>query len=107
VLVFGCRSAKSDFYYNQEWTKLEAEHDNFKVLTAFSRDNEDGSKDYVQHVIKRNRELLGELIVKQDAVIYVSGRAKLMPTSVEKAFVEVIKNTIESKSEADAQVIIK
>jgi len=58
------------------------------VLTAFSRDNEDGSKNYVQHAIKQNKQLLQPLIEK-GGFIFVSGRAKLMPKSVEKAFVEV------------------
>jgi sulfite reductase alpha subunit-like flavoprotein len=34
--------------------------------------------------------MLGNLIVNDGAYIYVSGRAKLMPKSVEKAFTEVI-----------------
>ena len=48
VLVFGCRSANSDYYYKDEWSTI----DNLKVMAAFSRDNADGSKQYVQHVIK-------------------------------------------------------
>mgnify|MGYP003915408331 FL=1 len=45
---------------------------------------------YVQHRIRESGELLAELILSQNAVVYVSGRAKFMPKSVEKAFRDVI-----------------
>ena len=40
VLIFGCRSKESDFYYSEEWKQYK----NLKVITAFSRDQVDGSK---------------------------------------------------------------
>jgi len=43
----------------------------------------------VQHKIRENRELLSKLLVEENARIYVSGRAKFMPASVEKAFEEI------------------
>lgn len=88
VLIFGCRSETSDYYYKDEWASV----DDLKVMAAFSRDNADGSKQYVQHVIKleENGKYLAQLITQQNAYIYVSGRAKLMPKSVEKAFKEIL-----------------
>ena len=88
VLIFGCRSESADYYYKDEWANIP----NLKVITAFSRDQEDGSKQYVQHAIRRdeNAQYLAELIVEQNAYVYVSGRAKLMPKSVEKAFKEIV-----------------
>jgi NADPH-ferrihemoprotein reductase len=49
VLVFGCRSRGQDFYYEDEWKAYK----NLKVITAFSRDQSDGSKQYVQHVVRQ------------------------------------------------------
>lgn len=43
VLIFGCRCEQKDFYYSEEWK----EYPSLQVLTAFSRDNPDGSKTYV------------------------------------------------------------
>jgi NADPH-ferrihemoprotein reductase len=60
------------------------------VITAFSRDKPDEGKIYVQHKIRENAAMLADLIFKQNANIYVSGKAKFMPTSVEKAFIEVV-----------------
>ena len=59
------------------------------VITAFSR-SPSGGKTYVQHKIKENGEFLSDLIINHEAIIYVSGRAKLMPASVEKAFTEAV-----------------
>ncbi len=43
----------------------------------------------MQHKIRENKGLLADLILSHNAKIYVSGRAKLMPSSVEKAFIEI------------------
>ena len=37
-----------------------------------------------------NAEYLAKLILERKAQIYVSGRAKFMPASVEKAFAEMV-----------------
>ena len=42
---------------------------------------------------------LAKLIVEEHAVIYVSGRAKLMPNSVEKAFNYILKGLVEDPDE--------
>jgi sulfite reductase alpha subunit-like flavoprotein len=99
VLIFGCRCEEKDFYYSKEWK----EYSSLQVLTAFSRDNPDGSKTYVQHVIKREAEILSRLICEEKAVIYVSGRAKNMPKSVEKAFIEVVKHGLSTDDEDQAK----
>jgi sulfite reductase alpha subunit-like flavoprotein len=91
-LVFGCRNETTDNYYAKEWETIP----NLKVLTAFSRAED--SKVYVQHVIKRNM-YLAKLIVEENSVIYVSGRAKLMPNSVEKAFNYILKGLVEDPDE--------
>ena len=104
VLVFGCRSEVDDFYYSQEWAELkETQGVTFTLLTAFSRSNPDEGKMYVQHRIKENFQLLGDLIINKGAYIYVSGRAKFMPTSVEKAFIEVIKKNLNSNDSEDVE----
>jgi sulfite reductase alpha subunit-like flavoprotein len=61
----------------------------FVLITAFSREHPLEGKVYVQHKIKQNSTILADLIVEKNANIYVSGRAKLMPASVEKAFIEI------------------
>jgi sulfite reductase alpha subunit-like flavoprotein len=48
--------------------------------------------------------MLSDLIMRQDAYIYVSGRAKLMPKSVEKAFTDIVGTAMEiSNHEEDSR----
>ena len=90
VLIFGCRSELDDYYYKDEWESLQEAGADLTVITAFSRTNPSEGKIYVQHKIRQAGELLSNLIVEQQANIYVSGRAKFMPKSVEKAFIEIV-----------------
>jgi sulfite reductase alpha subunit-like flavoprotein len=108
VLIFGCRSQNTDNYYSQDWIDLKAASVNLSVITAFSRDTEDGSKEYVQHKIKSESHSmdLANLIFKGEANIRVSGRAKYMPASVEKAFALVLeKHCLEGREGAGAEYI--
>ena len=86
VLIFGCRSEADDYYYKDEWEKMQADSVDLNVICAFSRETPDAGKVYVQHKIRENGEDLASLILDDNAAIYVSGRAKFMPQSVEKAF---------------------
>ena len=52
--------------------------------------------------------MLSKLIVEKNAHIYVSGRAKLMPKYVEKAFTEILSKYLEKTSGAgDGAQMIK
>jgi len=93
-LVFGNRNEANDFYFHQEWKKMVEFHENFKIFTAFSRDQED--KYYVQHVIKDHIDLFADLIVNQDGFIYIAGNAKQMPDQVQDAFKDAIFSLDES-----------
>ena len=77
------------------------------VITAFSREDPDNGKVYVQHKIRENGQFLAELILQSQASIYVCGRAKHMPKSVEKAFVEILRNAMGGEQmEEDAKTLI-
>jgi len=93
-LIFGSRNKAKDYYFGQEWVKMQENYENFKIFTAFSRDQDD--KCYVQHVIRDNKELFGDIIVNQDGFIYIAGNAKQMPDQVQDAFKEAIFSLDES-----------
>lgn len=69
ILYFGCRSSTSDLYYKAEWDEYRTK--GVKVEVAASRDQED--KVYVQHLIKRDEQLIRDWIVKQNGHVYISG----------------------------------
>ena len=104
-LIFGCRSRLSDYYFQSEWEKLRQDFPNFKVLTAFSRDQED--KYYVQHVIQDNKQLFGNLLVNEDAFIYIAGNSKNMPDQVQDAFKEAILTQDDEGDENEAKKFIE
>ena len=104
-LIFGCRNRLNDFYFKNEWDILRQKYDNFKVLTAFSRDQED--KHYVQHVISDNKELFGDLLVNQDAFIYIAGNSKNMPDQVKDAFKDAVMTQDDDGDEKEAKKFIE
>ena len=104
-LIFGCRSRFNDFYFQTEWEKLRENFANFQVLTAFSRDQED--KYYVQHVIQDNKQLFGNLLVNQDAFVYIAGNSKNMPDQVQDAFKEALLTQDDENDEKEAKKFIE
>lgn len=86
-LFFGSRSAKADFFFEQEWTYLEA-LGLLHLVTAFSRDQD--HKIYVQHRIEEHKDTVWQLMSK-DAVMYIAGNAKDMVPSVRAAFKAVLR----------------
>ena len=59
---------------------------------------------YVQHKIKENGPFLADLILNKEACICVSGRAKFMPKSVEKAFAAILAQLTGNDGEGDTSV---
>ena len=74
----------------------------FTLITAFSRANPQQGKTYVQNKIRENGEFLSQLILKQEAFVYVSGRAQNMPKYVWKAFSEAIHNRLGAEAGSTA-----
>ncbi|XP_068149685.1 NADPH-dependent diflavin oxidoreductase 1 [Drosophila tropicalis] len=85
VVFFGCRNKSSDFHFEvdfNKWLKCGLIEGHF----AFSRDGAD--KVYVQHLIKKQKEHITDLIKNQNASVYVVGSSNSMPKSVKEAFIE-------------------
>lgn len=70
-LFFGCRNPKKDFLYHEELNEYVKLNLLTQLYTAFSRLS--SKKIYVQHIIWHKRFELWDLIVKQNAIIYVCG----------------------------------
>jgi len=63
-----------------------------KVVTAFSRDQED--KVYVQHRMAETREALCRELLDRAGWFYVAGNSKVMPGQVRQALVEAFDDRL-------------
>ncbi|ESO92772.1 hypothetical protein LOTGIDRAFT_216443 [Lottia gigantea] len=102
-LFFGCRNKNKDYYFEKEWNEL-CQKELLKIFTAFSRDQE--NKDYVQHRLKDNGELIWNLVENRKAFFYIAGNAKQMPDNVTETLKEVIREYGHMNVEA-SEVYIK
>lgn len=91
ILFFGCRNAKSDYYFHNEWEQLEPE--GLKVFAAFSREK-DTPRTYVQDLLIREGELVFDILDKQKGKLYVCGSSGNMPKGVRAALVDVLKEKL-------------
>ena len=70
LVFFGCRSQRSDYYFQEEWSGLHASGQITFDLAA-SRDQEE--KVYVQHRILEQSKLIWEYLGLKGGVLYISG----------------------------------
>jgi NADPH-ferrihemoprotein reductase len=96
-LYFGCRHQNQDFLHRSQllaWlpplmaadTPPARVHALTKLETAFSRDG--ANKVYVQHLIERDAPALRDLILQQNAVVYICGDAAGMAAAVEQTLID-------------------
>lgn len=74
---FGCRHKETDYLYQSEWAEYIESGALSNIYVAFSRDQE--KKNYVQHEIEKNSELIWKLINNEKAMFIISGKADKMP----------------------------
>ncbi|SCU93205.1 LAME_0F03004g1_1 [Lachancea meyersii CBS 8951] len=90
-LFFGNRVKSRDFLYEHD---LENWHKEGKIQlhTCFSRDpSHSPTTKYVQDVMWQKGEILADLIVKKNAVIYICGSSGKMPVQVRLTILEILK----------------
>lgn len=85
----GCRDTTKDYLFGDEWAGFVKDGTVASVRLAVSRPLE-GTKAYVQDLIKQDSALLYDLIVNQDAAIYICGDAKGMAKGVNDALAEML-----------------
>ncbi|CAL8104519.1 unnamed protein product [Calicophoron daubneyi] len=107
ILCFGCRYSNKDFYFADEWSKLESES-RLRLLTAFSREDSTNkqSRVYVQHRLVENDHMVWPILSNPSAFVFVVGNTKSMPNSVCEALVTCCRNA-GGLSQQDAEEWIK
>ncbi|GAA97161.1 uncharacterized protein L969DRAFT_84417 [Mixia osmundae IAM 14324] len=90
VLYYGCRRKDQDYLYESEWKEYAAELDGkFTIQTAFSR--EPGQpKQYVQQLIRAQKDHIKSLLVDKKGYVYICGDAKNMAREVEEVLKELL-----------------
>ncbi|XP_050984661.1 P450 (cytochrome) oxidoreductase b isoform X3 [Labeo rohita] len=87
VLYYGCRHKNEDFLYREELEEYEKTGVLTALNVAFSRDQ--AEKVYVQHLLKKNKEVVWRLVHTDNAHIYICGDARNMARDVQNAFYEI------------------
>ena len=66
------------------------ENQNLHLVSAYSRDSNSKYR-YVQDALFAHSELIGKLLIEQNAKVFVCGSSGKMPREVKITFVEIVK----------------
>lgn len=91
ILIFGARSAASDFFFEKEWSAILNSNRDLHVITAFSRDQKE--KIYVQDRIRENAKMIFDALWNKKATVVVCGSSGQMPKAVREALVDVLASS--------------
>lgn len=98
-VYFGNRNRDMDYIYKSFWENKE--RSDMIVRTCFSRDG--GKEKYVQDMLWNDKALIFDLVVNQNAIVYICGSSGQMPTQVKLTFIEITK-TIGNDENAEQYV---
>lgn len=105
TLIFGCRNAKADYFFGEEWSNLESgQSPRLRVTTAFSRDQ--SGKVYVQDRIREQGDRVRLLLEDPDSVIIVCGSSGAMPKAVRQALEDVLADNTRTHGRIHAEQIL-
>lgn len=97
-LFFGNRNRDKDYLFGKKW----GNYPQLQVFPCFSRD---GDKiKYVQHSLFANYQLVGDLIINENAVVFLCGSSGKMPREVRITLIEILAK--HSLGEKEAQRLI-
>ncbi|KAF1937024.1 riboflavin synthase domain-like protein [Clathrospora elynae] len=90
ILFFGCRNEDKDFFFKDEWARLQRDSGvPLHVFAAFSRDQR--QKVYVQDLLRTHSSLLFSHLFHRNGILYICGSSGKMPQAVREALIEVFE----------------
>ncbi|KYQ94424.1 NADPH-dependent diflavin oxidoreductase 1 [Tieghemostelium lacteum] len=101
IFYFGCRHEAKDFLYREEMESYRDSGVLKSLRVAFSRDQSDGKKLYVQSLIREDSRIIWNLIDKQKAYFYISGSSGKMPKDVKHALLLIIKENLQLQNNSE------
>ncbi|ODV80451.1 NADPH-ferrihemo protein reductase [Suhomyces tanzawaensis NRRL Y-17324] len=90
-LFYGCRYSGKDLLFRELWNTL-VDAQKLHFYPAFSRDENSTAK-YVQDRLFQEKALIGDLLLNQNAIIFVCGSSGKMPKQVRITLMEVLVHT--------------
>lgn len=87
-LFYGCRYKDSDYLFAELWDRLSKEN-KLSIYPSFSRELDTKVK-YVQHKLFEEYALVGDLILNQNAIVFICGSSGAMPREVRITLVEIL-----------------
>jgi len=90
MLFFGCRWEKVDYLYRDELEGLLEDGTLSGLSVAFSRDNPDGKKEYVQDKIKEVKSDVAQTLLQDGSFFALAGSSGRMPRDVRAAVEEAV-----------------
>lgn len=97
-LFYGCRFKNKDYLFGDLWESLGKD---LHMHACFSRDP--GTVKYVQDGLTRELELVADLILNKNAVVFLCGLSGNMPRQVRITLAEIIKGA--GHSDADGYLL--
>lgn len=106
-LFFGCRFKDKDYLYKDILEKW-ADEKKITLHPVFSRDRENSpDTKYVQDVLWKLGEQVTNLIVKENASMFLCGSSGKMPVQVRLTFIEMLKKWGSFSDEEEAKSYLK
>ncbi|SCU94393.1 LANO_0E06634g1_1 [Lachancea nothofagi CBS 11611] len=106
-LFFGNRVKERDFLYRdvlESWNKVGK----IALHTCFSRDPlHSPNAKYVQDVLWQKGEILADLILKKNAIVYICGSSGKMPVQVRLTILEILKKWGEIATDGEVEAYLK
>lgn len=100
-LFTGNRYKDKDYLYGDMWESLKASN-KIKLFNSFSRQN----GGYVQDRLYHEKDLVNDLVMNQNAIIYVCGSSGKMPTQVRITLETIFEECNGDMNEQDAKSLL-
>lgn len=87
-LFYGCRYKEKDFLFEKLWSELHRQG-KLNMFPSFSRDPNSRAK-YVQDKLFTEINLVGDLLLNQNAIVFICGSSGNMPRQVRITLIEIL-----------------
>jgi methionine synthase reductase len=98
-VYYGFRNKNKDFLFETELREFQKDGTITKLRLAESRSSDGAPKEYVQDQLRQDADEIYDLVINQDAAIYICGDAKGMAKGVQDALVDML---VERQKDLDA-----